>query len=91
MALRPGNRREMSSHFMPPPRSSTFSASSSGLHLDSFLAGDSPGKEAVDGAGLLLGMVRDGADNLPGPGPGAYVVRPVEGLADDVDDDEGPE
>lgn len=41
MELRPGRRFEMSSHFMPLPRSSMMRASSSGDHLLCFLAGDS--------------------------------------------------
>ena len=41
MALRPGRRLLMSSHFIPLPRSSMMRASSSGDHLDCFLAGDS--------------------------------------------------
>lgn len=41
MELRPGRRLEMSSHFMPLPRSSMIKASSSGDHLLCFLAGDS--------------------------------------------------
>jgi len=41
MELRPGRRFEMSSHFMPLPRSSMISASSSGDHLLCFFAGDS--------------------------------------------------
>ena len=43
MELRPGNRLEMSSHFMPEPRSWTINTSSCGLHLDCFLAGDASG------------------------------------------------
>lgn len=56
MALRPGSRLEMSSHFILLPRSSIMSASSSGDHLLCFLAGLS----AVGGMLLLL---------FPGPGP----------------------
>lgn len=41
MALRPGSRLLISSHFIPLPRSSMINASSSGDHLDCFLAGDS--------------------------------------------------
>lgn len=41
MALLPGNLLLMSSHFMPLPRSSMIEASSSGDHLDCFLAGGS--------------------------------------------------
>lgn len=61
MELRPGRRFEISSHFMPLPRSSMMRASSSGDHLLCFFAGDSevwggmlrfpllplPGREAV--------------------------------------------
>ena len=43
MALRPGSRLLMSSHFIPPPRSSIIKASSSEDHFDCFLAGDSAG------------------------------------------------
>lgn len=43
MALRPGRRLEMSSHFMPPPLSSMMTASSSADHLLCFFAGDSDG------------------------------------------------
>lgn len=41
MALRPGKRFEMSSHFIPPPRSSMIRASSSGDHFDCLFAGES--------------------------------------------------
>lgn len=41
MELRPGRRLEMSSHFMPLPRSSMIRASSSGDHLLCFFAGES--------------------------------------------------
>lgn len=44
MALRPGSSLEMSSHFIPLPRSSMMAASSCADHLDCFfLAGDSAG------------------------------------------------
>lgn len=39
MALRPGNRLEISSHFIPLPLSSMIRASSSGDHLLCFLTG----------------------------------------------------
>jgi hypothetical protein len=48
MALRPGKRFEMSSHFMPFRRNSMASASSSGVHLPSFLGGESDGPRLVD-------------------------------------------
>lgn len=41
MALRPGSRLLISSHFMPLPLNSIIKASSSGDHFDCFLAGDS--------------------------------------------------
>lgn len=41
MALRPGSRLLMSSHFIPLPRNSMINASSSGDHFDCFFAGDS--------------------------------------------------
>lgn len=41
MALRPGSRLLMSSHFIPLPRNSIINASSSGDHFDCFFAGDS--------------------------------------------------
>lgn len=54
MALRPGKCFEMSSHFIPLPRSSMMAASSSGLHFDCFfLAGDSAGW-GPEGANRLL-------------------------------------
>lgn len=56
MELRPGRRFEMSSHFMPLPRSSMMRASSSGDHLLCFFAGDSD---------VCCGMLR-----FPPPLPG---------------------
>lgn len=43
MALRPGKRFDMSSHFIPLPLKSMIKASSSGDHLLCFLAGVSDG------------------------------------------------
>lgn len=69
MALRPGSRLLMSSHFMPLPRSSMIRASSSGDHLDCFLAGDSAvwagcrrfaGTETGGGAGGMVAGVGSG-------------------------------
>lgn len=65
MALRPGSRLEMSSHFILLPRSSMMSASSSGDHLLCFLAGLS----AVGGMLRLL-FPGPGPDPGPDPGPG---------------------
>ena len=59
MELRPGRRFEMSSHFMPLPRSSMIRVSSSGDHLLCFLAGDSD---------VCDGMLRF-PPPLPGRGP----------------------
>lgn len=47
MALRPGNRFEMSSHFMPLPLRSMMIASSSADHLLCFFAGDSDGWDGI--------------------------------------------
>lgn len=49
MALRPGRRLLMSSHFMPEPRRSMIRASSSGVHLDCFFAGEADGWGVVGG------------------------------------------
>ena len=56
MALRPGSRVEISSHFMPLPRSSIMSASSSGDHLLCFFAGrmELPGDMFSTAAGIWL-------------------------------------
>jgi hypothetical protein len=73
MALRPGNRFEMSSHFMPLPLRSIMIASSSCDHLLCFFAGDSDGWEGMlrfppvpVGArtcgGMLEGTVVDGTE-----------------------------
>ena len=48
MALRPGMRFEMSSYFIPAPRSSTASSSSSWVHFVVFLAGISSAKGVRD-------------------------------------------
>lgn len=84
MALRPGRRLLMSSHFIPLPRSSMIKASSSGDHFDCFLAGDSavcagcsrfagtPGPVLVKGGGAVTGagpVVKIGGA-VPGGGPG---------------------
>ena len=63
MGLRPGRRLEISSHFIPLPRSSMIRASSSGDHLLCFLAGESE---------LCGGMVR----LAPGADPTATVGAP---------------
>ena len=60
MELRPGRRLEMSSHFMPLPRSSMIKVSSSGDHLLCFFAGDSD--------------VCDGMLRFPPPLPGRRPV-----------------
>src|SRR6266498_5281380 len=52
MALLPGSFLLMSSHFIPLPRRSIISASSSADHLDCFFAGDS---KEWDGCGRLVG------------------------------------
>lgn len=49
MELRPGKCFETSSHFIPKPRRWMISASSAGVHLDCFFAGE------ADGCGLLGG------------------------------------
>ena len=69
MELRPGRRLEMSSHFMPLPRSSMIRASSSGDHLLCFFAGDS----AVCGGMLRFPPPLPGRGPVlePGDGPGA--------------------
>jgi len=83
MALRPGSRLEMSSHFMPLPRSSMIKESSSGDHLLCFLAGlsaewggmarftGSTGGPPTGGA-LRFGVTTDGAagSRCAGGGPG---------------------
>ena len=65
MALRPGSLLEISSHFIPLPRSSIISASSSGDHLLCFFAGDSAecgpmlrfaAIELVARGGMVLGL-----------------------------------
>lgn len=74
MALRPGSRLLMSSHFMPRPRSSMIKASSSGDHLDCFLAGGSPTWDEpcsrfvpaeVDGREEVVAGVRGASANGP--------------------------
>lgn len=76
MALRPGSRLLISSHFMPLPRSSMIRASSSGDHLDCFLAGDSDVCEgcrrlaAPDGPDLVKGGITMAA------GPGIVIMGP---------------
>jgi len=66
MALLPGRRLEISSHFMPLPRSSMISASSSGDHLLCFLAGDS----ATCGPMVrLLATAAAGGPGTTGGGP----------------------
>jgi len=72
MALRPGRRLEMSSHFIPLPRSSMIRASSSGDHLLCFLAGLS----AVCGGMLRL----TGSSEAPGTG-GALEIGAITGGA----------
>lgn len=58
MALRPGSRLLISSHFMPLPRNSMINASSSADHFDCFLAGDSAGwAERSRFAGIDGGIV----------------------------------
>jgi len=52
MALRPGSRLLISSHFMPLPRRSMIKASSSADHFDCFFAGDS---EVWAGNGRFVG------------------------------------
>ena len=70
MELRPGRRLDMSSHFIPLPRSSIIKASSSGDHLLCFLAGDSD---------VCGGMLRFPPLPLPGrdadPAPPACAPR----------------
>lgn len=71
MALRPGRRLEMSSHFIPLPRSSMMSASSSGDHLLCFLTGC--WSVACAGmlrlpAGICVGATGGGATGAAGRG-----------------------
>lgn len=61
MELRPGRRLDMSSHFIPLPRSSMIRASSSGDHLLCFFAGDSE----VCGGMLRLPLLGAGRDSGP--------------------------
>lgn len=73
MALRPGSRLLISSHFIPPPRSSIIKASSSGDHFDCFLAGGSAtwggrSRLPVTGAGGLV------VGRTDAPGAGAAIV-----------------
>jgi hypothetical protein len=76
MALRPGSLLEMSSHFIPLPRRSMMTASSSGDHLLCFLAGDSVGCGAMV---RFPGAPRLGPD--PGPGRGAAYKGGPKGAA----------
>lgn len=69
MALRPGSRLLISSHFIPLPRNSIINASSSGDHFDCFLAGDS---EMGAGRRRLAGT--DGRTLAVAGGNGATVV-----------------
>ena len=71
MALRPGRCLLMSSHFIPSPRSWMILASSSGDHLDCFLAGDSPGWVPDC---RLVGMVPTAANGGTSDGGGATRV-----------------
>ena len=80
MALRPGSLFEMSSHFMPLPRSSMMSASSSGDHLLCFFAGES---DVCGMARRPAGPRRAAAAATPGTptapcavGPGIWPARP---------------
>ena len=66
MALLPGKRFEISSHFMPEPRSSMITASSSGVHLDWRLAGEAAGWGEDGGGRLLAGWKDDGGSSGPG-------------------------
>lgn len=79
MALRPGSRLLISSHFIPLPRSSMIRESSSGDHLDCFLAGDSevcdgwrrlgaPVEPALDSGGMVMAAM------AAGPG----IIMPME-------------
>jgi len=55
MTVRPGSRLEMSSHFMPEPRSEISNASSSRPHFEfCFFAGDADGWGFTGGGRLLL-------------------------------------
>lgn len=69
MELRPGKRLEMSSHFMPEPRSWTINTSSWGFHLDCFLAGDACGCGVPGEPRLLETPAEDarGASVVSGP------------------------
>jgi hypothetical protein len=97
MALRPGSLLLMSSHFMPRPRSSMISVSSSGDHLDCFLAGGSVPSD-VDECRLVPARDMDTGDVVVGL-PNVVVVvvvvvASIDGRRDDADadadaDDEG--
>jgi len=76
MALLPGSLLEISSHFIPVRRSSMLSASSSGVHLDCFFAGDSPTNGLAEAARLF--------DTFPGPGEGTVFGGPYETGAGEV-------
>ncbi len=75
MELRPGRRFEISSHFMPLPRSSMIRASSSADHLLCFFAGDS------DEWGGMLRLPWTPAVPTPAPAP-APAPPPPGGDAD---------
>lgn len=81
MALRPGRRLEMSSHFIPLPRSSMISASSSGDHLLCFLTGCSE---------LWVGMLRLPVDiALGATGAGTCAIGRAGADKGTVTDDRG--
>lgn len=83
MALRPGNFLLISSHFIPLPRNSIISASSSDDHFDCFFAGGSFTSEddecrfvpaGVDpsiavGFADVAGVIADAGPGPPGGGP----------------------
>lgn len=86
MALLPGRRFEMSSHFIPLPRSSMIKASSSGDHLLCFLAGDSA---TCGGMARLPLTARPGATGGGpyGGSPLTGAVAAVVAVADGSDED----
>ena len=83
MALRPGSRLLISSHFIPLPRSSMIKASSSGDHLDCFFAGDSAVCEGCKRLAAPVGPVLDKGGmaviEVMAAGPGIMPIEPRGG------------
>ena len=75
MTLRPGSLFEMSSHFIPLPRSEIIKASSSGPHFElCFFAGDAEGWVFVGGGRLLIIDVEAGAGVQRHGGQGGHGI-----------------